>query len=204
MWLLIQPKQSFKHIHHTERAFKAGMGTQLKNFQIRCEIWPKLAVEQQVVSKWDSLSLNGGCDKRGSFSQSRIGCRPGCPWMPLLGLHGTRWHSFNRMLGPDFAASNWALKSLLLFFFFSPLFFYCCSSTVVSFSHHHFPSPHPQSYPPLALSMGLLYTFLDDRSSSFCHYPPLPSSLVTVSLLFISMSLVLFACLFVLLISFHL
>ena len=69
-----------------------------------------------------------------------------------------------------------------------------------------FPPPHPpapptpdspQSYPTLALPMGSLYMFLDNPSPSFPHYPPLPAPLVTVSLFFISMSLVLF-CLFVL------
>ena len=57
-------------------------------------------------------------------------------------------------------------------------FFYCCSSTVVP----AFPPPpsltapmptsHPQSYPPLALSLGPLYTFLDDSSPSFPRYCP--------------------------------
>ena len=60
--------------------------------------------------------------------------------------------------------------SFLSFFYFKFFFFYCCSITVVSI----FPSPlsptpltttsHPQSYPPLALLMGTLYTFLDDPS----------------------------------------
>ena len=51
--------------------------------------------------------------------------------------------------------------------------FYCCSSTVVSiFLPITLPSPtqpisHPQSYPPLALSMGTLYMFLEDLSPSF-------------------------------------
>ena len=77
------------------------------------------------------------------------------------------------------------------------------------FSHNHFPPPHhhhiPRSIlPPMALSMGPLYMFFDDPFSSFLHYVPSPSLLVTVSLLLISMSLVIFACLFVLLIRFHL
>ena len=52
------------------------------------------------------------------------------------------------------------------------------------------PTSHPPFFPPLALSVGPLYMFLYDPSPSFLHYPPLPSPLVTVSLFFISMSLV--------------
>ena len=46
------------------------------------------------------------------------------------------------------------------------LFFYCCSSTVVSiFPPSLSPAPstptsHPQSYPPLGLSVGPLYMFI--------------------------------------------
>ena len=45
-----------------------------------------------------------------------------------------------------------------------------------------FPTSHPQFFPPFSLSMGPLYMFSDNSS------PP-TSSLVTVSLFFISMSL---------------
>ena len=58
-----------------------------------------------------------------------------------------------------------------------------------------YPSPPPTFNPfpsPLSLSMGPLYMFLKDPSSSFPHYPPFPSPLVTVSFFFISMSLVVF------------
>ena len=78
-------------------------------------------------------------------------------------------------------------------------FFYCFSSTVVSiFFPLHSPCPtHPHLppliLPPLALSICPLYMFLDDPSPIFPHYHPPPSHpLVTVSLFFISMSLVLF------------
>ena len=65
------------------------------------------------------------------------------------------------------------------------------------FSHHHFPLPHlpPAILPPLALSMGPLYMFLDDPSLPLPHYISLPLPLGTVSLFFISMSLVLFCSL---------
>ena len=102
------------------------------------------------------------------------------------------------VLGKDIKWHTWftrisKIENLFIYF----LFFYC-SSTLVSIS----PPPHPpvpptptsypQSFPPLALSMGPLYMFLDDPFPSFsCNCPPL-SPLVTVSLLFISMSLVLF------------
>ena len=65
------------------------------------------------------------------------------------------------------------------------------------FSRHHFLPSHPQSYPPLALSMDPLYMFFNNPSPSFPCYPPLSSPLVTVSLFFISMSLVIFVCLLV-------
>ena len=88
-------------------------------------------------------------------------------------------------------------------------FFYCCSSTVVSiFPPQHTPAPpipnsHPRSCPPLALSMGPSYVFLDGPSPFplvilFC------SPLVTVCLFFISMSLVLFCLLVFWFIRFYL
>ena len=58
------------------------------------------------------------------------------------------------------------------------------------------PTSHIQSSPtPLSLSMGPLYMFLDDPSPSLPCYPSSSSPLVTVSLSFISMSLVLFCLL---------
>ena len=80
--------------------------------------------------------------------------------------------------------------------------FNCCSSTVVPILpppllSPRWPTPtsHPQSDTPWALSMGPLYMFLDNASPSFCHYPPPFSPLVTVSLFFITMSLVIFCLL---------
>ena len=91
-------------------------------------------------------------------------------------------------------------------------FFFSCFIIQVElspFSRHHFPpSPptptsHPPTFPTLALSMGPLYMFLDDPSLSFSCYLPPSSTLVTFSLFFISVSLVI-VCLFVLLIRFYL
>ena len=80
-------------------------------------------------------------------------------------------------------------------------FFYCYSSTVVSiFSPYACPPrpthPHllPSNLPTLALSM-CLYVFLDGTSLIIPYYPSPPSSLVTVSLLFISVSLIVFCLL---------
>ena len=77
-----------------------------------------------------------------------------------------------------------------------------CSNTVVSI----FPpllsstpltlTSHSQYYPSLALSVGPLYMLLDDPFHSFPHHLSLPSPLVTVSLFFISMFLVI-VCLLV-------
>ena len=53
----------------------------------------------------------------------------------------------------------------------------------------------PSILPPLALSMCLLYMFLDGPSPIFPHYPSPLSPLVTVTLFFISMSLVIFCLL---------
>ena len=76
-----------------------------------------------------------------------------------------------------------------------------CPSTVVSIFLPPLspvpptPTSHPQSYPPLALSMGPLYMFLDGPfTSSPCYTPPL-SPPVTVSLFFISVLLVTFCLL---------
>ena len=82
-------------------------------------------------------------------------------------------------------------------FFFN--IFYCCSSTVVS-SPHHSPPPQPPPLPtldptPLWFCPCVLYTC---SWKLFCLSPPLSpptSPLVTVSLFFISMSLVIFCLL---------
>ena len=88
-------------------------------------------------------------------------------------------------------------------FIFLLLFKYSCLHFPLITPSHRTLHPTPQSYPSLALSMGPLYMFLDD-SSPFClHYCPSPFPLVTVSLFFISMSLVIFRLL-VLLIMFQL
>ena len=82
-----------------------------------------------------------------------------------------------------------------------------CSSIVVPISPPPLsptPTSHPQSFPPLPFSVGPLYMFLDDPSPTFPCYPYHPSPLVTVSLFFISISLVIFCSLFVSLIRFHL
>ena len=101
---------------------------------------------------------------------------------------------------------------ILFIYLFTYLFICCiflfCSSTFVSI----FPSPlsliphtatsHPQFFPPSSLSMGTLYMFLDDPSPFFSCYPP-PFCLLSVCSLFQCLWLH-FACLFVLLIRFHL
>ena len=65
--------------------------------------------------------------------------------------------------------------------------------------------PHlPHSIPPLSLSMGPLYMFLGDLSSSLpCYLPFPPFWLLSVCSLFQCLCLY-FACLFVLLIRFYL
>ena len=73
------------------------------------------------------------------------------------------------------------------------------------FSRHHFLPSHPQSYPPLALSMDpytCSLTTLPLLSPVIPLCPPL--WLLSVCSLFQCLWLYLFACLFVLLIRFHL
>ena len=80
-------------------------------------------------------------------------------------------------------------------------FFYCCSNTVVSIFLPPLLPSHPQSFPPLALSMSSLYMFLDEPSLSFpCYLPSTPLWLLSVCSLCQCLWLY-FACLFVLLIS---
>ena len=83
---------------------------------------------------------------------------------------------------------------LLLFFnLFLFLFKYSCL-------HFHLPTPPhpclpPSNLPLLALSMCPLYMFLDGPSPVSPHYPFPLSLLVTLSLFFISVSLVIFCLL---------
>ena len=91
------------------------------------------------------------------------------------------------------------LLSILFFcYHYFLLFLNWCSNTVVSI----FPPPlsralptctsYPQSHPPLALSMGSSFMFIYIPFPSFPPYFPLPSPLVTVSLLSVSMCLAIF------------
>ena len=86
-------------------------------------------------------------------------------------------------------------------FFTLKTFFYCCLSTVVSIFPppcRLFPSPpclQPSNLPTLALSICLLYIFLEGSSPTIPHYLSPLSRLVTGSLFVISMSLVIFCLL---------
>ena len=85
-----------------------------------------------------------------------------------------------------FANINFILFLLFLFFYYS-----WPHSPPITLTHPHL--SHSILPPPLlSLSMGPLYLFLDEPSPSLslCTLPPSP--LVTVSLFFISMSLVMF------------
>ena len=83
--------------------------------------------------------------------------------------------------------------------FFKYCFYYCSNIVVSIFTlpcSPPQPSPPPTLEPtPLALSMCPLYMFLDGLSPILPHYPSPPSLLVTVSLYFILMSLVVFCSL---------
>ena len=87
--------------------------------------------------------------------------------------------------------------SFFLFIYLFLFIFYCCSSTVVSiFSPSLSPTPvtltsHPHSFPPLALSMGPLYMFLDDPSH-FYHNYPLPHPLWLLSVLYLNRDTIIF------------
>ena len=92
-------------------------------------------------------------------------------------------------------------------YLFIYLFIYC-SNIVVSIIlpplSPAITTPTSQYYPPLALSMGPLYMFLDKHSPSFpCYSPPQPLWLLSVCSVFQYLWFD-FACLFVLLIRFHL
>ena len=81
-------------------------------------------------------------------------------------------------------------------------FFFHFLKLMFEYSCHHFPSPlspalpvpnsHPQSQPPLVPSMSPSFMFIYVPFPSFPCYFLLPSPLVTVSLLSISMSLTIF------------
>ena len=94
------------------------------------------------------------------------------------------------------------------FFFFKSflklLFEYSCHHfPIATFSYPHpFPLPHPQSYPPLALSVCPLYMFRDDPSPTFPIIPScLPSGYCQFVLNFNVSDYILLVCL---LIRFHL
>ena len=70
-----------------------------------------------------------------------------------------------------------AIYARLWWRWFYFILFFVVHVQLSPFFRHHFPNPptptsHPQSFPALALSMGPLYMFLDDRSPSFPRYPP--------------------------------
>ena len=98
---------------------------------------------------------------------------------------------------------------VFLFPFFKLMFTYSCLHfPPMTPPTPAIPTSHPWPYSPLALSMCPFYMLLDKPSSVISYYPSPLSSMVTVSLFFISMSLVEF-CLLVfflllLLIRFHL
>ena len=131
-------------------------------------------------------------------------CHPRLPspllllvWMTVSSL--TTW--FSDFHTVQFSGSYGCYFSFLVCFFLFVFVFNCFSSKVVSIFPVPFPTTpltltfHPQSYPSVALSMSLLYMFLDQLSSSFPCYSPPPAPLVTISLFFISMSLVIFCLL---------
>ena len=75
----------------------------------------------------------------------------------------------------------------LLFFKYS-----CLHFPTTTFHSPPTTTSHPQCSPPLALSRGPLHMFFDDPTLYFPGYAPSSSPLVTVSLFFISVFLVLF------------
>ena len=84
----------------------------------------------------------------------------------------------------------------LCLFYFLLMFEYSCFHCPSQNCPLPLPTRLPPSIlPPLALPMCALYMFPDDPSLIFPHYPSPPSPLVTASLFFISMSLVIFCLL---------
>ena len=116
------------------------------------------------------------------------------------------WFFKNILLFNYFFPVKWEIYSSKLFKkFFSWIFKNCCSSTVVSILPPPQPSPPPTLDPtPHWFCPCVLHTC---SWKTFLLFPPLSlptSPLVTVSLFFVSMSLVIFCLLVCLLIRFHL
>ena len=86
--------------------------------------------------------------------------------------------------------ARWVFFSFFLIFsHFLLMFEYSCLHfPTTTFPALPMSTSHPQSLPPLALSMGSSSMFISVPFYSFPRYFPLPSPLVTVSLLSISMS----------------
>ena len=87
--------------------------------------------------------------------------------------------------------------------------FYCCSSTVISISHHRVPpSTHPDlppsSLPSLCSCPWVLYTCSLTTLPLHCCVIPHPPPLWLLSIIYFNVSSYNFACLFILLIRFHL
>ena len=119
-----------------------------------------------------------------------------------------------RNLIPRRSAFNGILHHLFISFFLESdsqtfcFFFFFFFKLLLKYSCLHFPpaipTSHLWSYPPLALSMGPSYMFLDNCSPFSLHYP-FPPPLWLLSVCSLSQCLwFCFACLFVLLIRFHL
>ena len=87
------------------------------------------------------------------------------------------------------------ISILFSFYFYLLLFSYSCPTFPPLLTPTMSPRV-PQSIPLSSVPMNPLFMFLCLPLPLLSHYPPLPSSLVTINLLFISKSLVLF-CLFV-------
>ena len=87
-------------------------------------------------------------------------------------------------------------QGIFFFIIYLLLFKYICLHFHPSkVPHPTYPCLPPSNLPPLALSMSPLYIILYDPFPSFLCYLPPPTPLVTVSLFFISMSLVIFCLL---------
>ena len=92
----------------------------------------------------------------------------------------------------QFGVTNIFFSSIFLWFKYSRLHFHPTRPPCLPFS-----TSHPQSYSPLALSVGPSYMFLDDPSHSFPCYPsPCPSGYCQFALYFNVTGYILLACLF--------